>query len=346
MNKEMQAVVFTEPGKYEITTRPVPEIKNGNQMLVKILAASICGTDVHILADPPEYQATPNIILGHEFVGEVIEVGDGVRTFQPGDRLICDNNLPCGVCPACQEGHYNVCTGVEAMGVQIDGIFTQYAVVPESSAVKIAKDLELDRAIFAEPVNCVIGGVKQLKVMPGDSILILGGGPIGIYYESLLKQAGAGKVFVSEVSEFRSDYVLKFGADRVINPQKENLKAEIMKETDGCGVDIVVDAVGVLINDALDCVKMGGQILLFGLNENAKQTICQSDIARKNIKILGSFIGNYTLRSVAKALETGVADFRELITHRLPLGEFETGLEAMRNGTALEVVLYPFDDIR
>lgn len=344
--KEMQAVVYTEVGKYEITKRPVPQIKSGNQMLVKVLAASICGTDVHILATPPGYEGTPGIILGHEFVGEVVEVGSEVQGFKPGDRLICDNNLQCGACSACQAGNYNVCENVKAMGVQIDGVFCEYAVIPESSAVKVYKDLPIDKAIFAEPLNCVMGGVQSLKVIPGTTVLVLGGGPIGMYYASLLKANGAGKVIVSEVSEFRTEYLLKSGADRIINPVKQNLKEEIMKETNGHGVDIVVDAVGVLINDAIECVKPAGQVQLFGLNASAKQTICQTDITRKGITITGSFIGCYTLLATAKLLECGLVNFEHLITHRLPLKDFAIGLEAMRSGEALEVILYPFDDIR
>ena len=343
---EMKAVVYEGPGKYSITTRPVPEIKREDQMLVKVLAASICGTDVHILADPPEYEATPGIVLGHEFVGEVLEVGSGVKTFKAGDHLICDNNLQCGVCPDCQEGNYNVCSNVQAMGVQIDGVFSQYAVIPESSAVKIDKDVPLDRAIFAEPLNCVMGAVKKLKVMPGDNVVILGGGPIGMYFATLLKMSGAGKVLVSEVSEFRAEYALKSGADRIINPMKEDLAAEVKKETHGRGADIVVDAVGVLINDAVKCVKPAGQVLLFGLNQNARQEVCQSDWTRQGITIYGSFIGCYTLQTVGKVLESGAINFDHLITHRLPLEDFAEGLAAMRAGTAFEVILYPWEDIR
>lgn len=344
--KEMQAIVFKETGKWVKENRSVPQITSDDGILVKVLAASICGTDLHILSVPPGYEATPDIILGHEFVGEVIEVGSKVKTFAVGDRLICDNNLQCGVCTPCREGNYNVCENVEAMGVQIDGVFCQYAVIPESSAVKISKDVPLERAIFAEPLNCVMGAVKKLKVMPGDSVLILGGGPIGMYFAGILKASGAGKVIVSEVSEFRAEYALKSGADRVINPAKENLHEEIMKETENLGTDIVIDAVGVLVNDAIKCVKPAGQVLLFGLNASSSQTICQTEITRKGITIMGSFIGCNTLRATAKLIESGLVNFDHLVTHRLPLDEFETGLEAMRSGKAFEVILYPFDDIR
>ncbi len=342
----MQAVVFKDVGKYEVTTRPIPEIKKADQMLVKVLAASICGTDVHILSDPPGYTATKDIVLGHEFVGEVVEVGSDVRTFKPGDRLICDNNLPCGVCPACKEGHSNVCCNMVAMGVQIDGIFSQYVVIPEHSAVSIPKDLPLERAIFAEPLNCIMGGVKKLKVMPGDTVLVLGGGPIGMYYTTLLKAEGAGTVLVSEISEFRKEYAKKSGADRVINPKTEDLRAVVMELTNGYGADIVVDAVGVLLGDAIACVKPAGQVLLFGLNESVSQTICEADIVKKDLTILGNWIGHDTLSTVGNMLASGNVNFDHLVTHKLPLKDFEIGLEAMRRGEAFEVILYPFDDIR
>lgn len=344
--KEMQAIVFKETGKWVKEKRPVPSIKSEDGILVKVLAASICGTDLHILSVPPGYEATPDIILGHEFVGEVIETGPKVKTFKPGDRLICDNNLQCGVCAPCREGNYNVCEHVEAMGVQIDGVFCEYVSIPESSAVKISKDVPLEKAIFAEPLNCVMGGVKKLKVIPGDTVLILGGGPIGMYFAGILKASGAGKVIVSEVSEFRAEYALKSGADRIINPTEENLYEEIMKETEGLGADIVIDAVGVLIEDAIKCVKPAGQVLLFGLNASSSQTICQTDITRKGITIMGSFIGCNTLRATAKLIESDLVNFDHLVTHRLPLDDFEIGLEAMRSGKAFEVILYPFDDIR
>lgn len=344
-SKMMDAVVFTETGKYEFTKKTEPEITKANEMKVKILAASICGTDVHILGNPPGVVATPGIILGHECVGEVVQIGVGVSSYQVGDRIILDNNLPCGVCPACQTGNSNLCTNMSSMGVHIDGVFAQYAVIPESAAVKISKDMSIDKAIFAEPLNCVMGGMKKLKVMPGDTVLILGGGPIGLYYTSMFKASGAGKVLVSEVSEFRIEHAIKNGADYVINPSKDNLKEKVLSLTNGKGADIVVDAVGVLLPDAIQTVCNGGSILLFGMNAQARQQISQNDITARGITIYGNFIGLNTLKNVANLLENDVVNFESMITHRLNLSEFETGLEAMRKGQALEVVLYPFGEM-
>ena len=338
-----KAIIYDSPGKFKLVEKPVPEVKKGTDVLIKILAASICGTDLHILADPPEYPAVPGVTIGHEIVGEVVECGADVTAVKPGDRVIMDNNIACGVCECCQSGDYNICPNMKSLGMEYDGAFAQYCVAPEANLATISKDVPIDMAIFAEPLNCVYGGLSKIKIMPGDSVLVLGGGPIGMYFTKLCKQMGAGKVFVSEISEFRKKFLMECGADRVINPIAENLSDEIRKECKN-GVDIVIECVGVLINDAIANVKPGGTILLFGLNESARQEICQGSIPRKGISILGTFIGHYTLQSVANGLNSGILDFRHMITHRLPLEEFGTGLEAMRKGEGIEVILYPWGE--
>jgi len=337
----MNAIVFTDYGKFEYTKKPEPELTRADDVKIKILGASICGTDVAILATPQRVPGVPGIILGHECVGEVLETGEAVKALKPGDHVILDNNIPCGVCPNCQTGHSNLCTDMRSMGVHIDGVFAEYAVAPEAQLVKIDAGIPLEESIFAEPLNCVTGAVKKLKVMPGDTALVLGGGPIGLYFATLLSKCGAGKVLVSEVSAFRAKYAYLQGASRVINPKEENLYDEVMKETDGNGADIVIDAVGCLISDAVKCVKASGSVLLFGQNAAAKEEICQNDITSRGITIYGNFIGDHTLRNVANILKTKKADFSQMITHRLPLSRFGEGLEAMRKGEALEVILYP-----
>ncbi len=340
----MKAIVFKSRGKWTYEDRPEPQIKKDDDMLVKVLACSICGSDVHILADPPGIAANNDIILGHEFVGEVLEVGKGVRNFQKGDHLICDNNIPCGVCSACQTGHSNMCENVQAMGSGTDGVFTGKVVIPEKNAAKIPKELPIEKAIFAEPLNCVMGAMKKANIQNGDTVVVLGGGPIGMYFTTLCKARGAAKVIVSEVSEFRAKHCISAGADVIVNPKKEDLEKVVLKESDGLGADLVIDAVGVLLPDAIRIVKRAGDIIIFGMNSSVQENITESDIVLKGITIYGNFIGDHTLFQVARLLASDTLDFSHMITHKLPLSKFKEGLEAMRNGSAIEVILYLEDE--
>lgn len=337
----MEAIVFNEIGKFEYTQRPEPVICNADDVKIKILAASICGSDVHILADPPGIAANTGIILGHECVGEVVDMGEEVTGFSAGDHVILDNNLTCGICPFCRSGHSNMCINMRSMGSGIDGVFCEYAVVPEYAVAKIPKETDVRKAVFAEPMNCVMSAVKKLDVVLGCTAVVLGGGPIGLIFSEFLKKNGAGKVIISEVSESRSSYAGANGADRVINPVKEDLQKEIWKETDGLGADIVIDAVGCLMRDAVSIIRPAGTILLFGLNANAHDDIVQNEITIKDVTILGNYIAVNALEDVANTLKNDLMDFTNMITHELPLKDFGVGLEAIRKGEAMEVVLYP-----
>ena len=338
---EMTGVIFKDVAKYEVVKRPVPKISKQEDVLVQIEAASICGTDVHILHDPPGLPATIGAILGHEFVGRIVEVGKDVKSLKVGDRIVCDPNVPCGYCPMCQLGYPNLCRNIETIGIHVDGGFTEYVLVPEKMAVKIPADMPTDVAVFAEPINCVMGGMDKIRLLPGQTVLVLGAGPIGLYFTALLRANGAGKVLVSEVSEFRAAYAKQMGADRVINPIKENLSEIVKEATGGIGADVVIDAVGMLLPDAIQCVRPAGKILLFGMNDAARQTICQTDLTWNNINVLGNFIGLFTLVPTVNVLASGIIDFTQLITHRLSLEQFDEGMKAMKDGTGIEVVLYP-----
>ncbi|MSS15735.1 zinc-dependent alcohol dehydrogenase [Porcincola intestinalis] len=340
----MKAVVFKDLATWAFEERPVPEVKKADDVLVEVEAASICGTDVHVLGDPPGFIGTKGIILGHECVGTVKQVGTGVEGFKAGDRVVLVPNLPCGYCESCRRGKANMCNNERVMGVTCDGVFARYFVAPEVALTKIPDDMPRNLAVFAEPVKCVMGAMDWVRVLPGESVLILGGGPIGLYFTMLMKANGAGKVIVSEPSKYRAEYARACGADLVVNPIEENLHEVVLRETDGNGVDIAADAVGVLIKDAIECTCKGGRVVLMGQNGAVNETICQNDIVSKGLSIFGNYIGNYIMSRTVKMLEAGVIPVEKIITHQLPLSRFEEGLEAMRNGTGLEVILYPDEE--
>ncbi len=337
----MKAIVFKDLATWTYEERPVPEIKKVNDVLVEVEAASICGTDVHVLGNPPGFIGTKGSILGHECVGTVREIGDGVEGLKVGDRVVLVPNIPCGYCESCRQGKANMCENEKVMGVTCDGVFAKYFVAPEVALTKIPDDMDKDLAIFAEPVKCVMGAMDWVRVLPGETVLVLGGGPIGLYFIMLLKANGAGKIIVSEPSEYRAKYAMDCGADIIIDPTKQNLAEEIAKITGGRGVDISVDAVGVLINDAIVNTCKGGRIVLMGQNGAVNETICQNDIVSKGLSIFGNYIGNYIMSRTVKMLEAGVIPVEKIITHKLPMSKFAEGLDAMRKGVGLEVILYP-----
>lgn len=251
MNEMMNAVTFKDIATYEIGARPAPKIVKPDDVLVAMEACSICGTDVHLLADPPGFLGTKGIVLGHECVGKVEAVGSHVGGLKPGDRVVLEPNVACGYCDYCRMGVPNMCLNDKILGVTIDGVFADYFVAPEKALVKIPQEMPAEIAVFAEPVNCVMGAMSKIRLLPGENVLVLGAGPIGLYFTMLLKSNGAGKVIVSETSEFRAEYAKKCGADLVINPMKENLSDVVKQHTGGLGADVTVDAVGVLMPDAV-----------------------------------------------------------------------------------------------
>lgn len=208
---------------------------------------------------------------------------------------------------------------------------------------KIPQQMPVDLAVFCEPVKCVMGAMDMVRLLPGESVVILGGGPIGLYFTMFYKAAGAGKIIVSEPSEFRAKYAKELGADIVVNPITQNFEEVVKANTNGIGADVTVDAVGTLIKDAIACTRRNGRIVLMGQNGAVNETICQNDIVSNGLQIFGNYIGKNIMTQTVKVLEAGVIPVEKIITHRLPMSKFEEGLDQMRKGLGLEVILYPDD---
>ena len=337
----MKAIVFQDIAKWGFEERAIPEVKKTTDVLVEVEAASICGTDVHVLGNPPGFIGTKGSILGHECVGIVRETGKDAGSLKAGDRVVLVPNLNCGCCEYCRMGQPNMCANERVMGVTCDGVFAKYFVAPEQSLTKIPDDMPKDLAVFCEPVKCVMGAMDMVRLLPGETVLILGGGPIGLYFTMLYKATGAGKIIVSEPSEYRAKYAKELGADVVINPIKENLEEAVKDNTGGFGADVTADAVGTLIKDAIACTRRNGRIVLMGQNGAVNETICQNDIVSNGLQLFGNYIGKNIMTQTVKMLASGVIPVEKIITHRFPMSRFEDGLDQMRKGLGLEVILYP-----
>lgn len=340
MKKKMPAAVFEGKGKLSLQDRPVPSIREDNDVLLKIDIASVCGTDVHILAVPPGHPATENTILGHEYVGTIVDAGDGVTHLKKGDRVVVNPNLVCGYCAYCRKSMPNLCENMTTLGIFIDGGFTQYNVAPADALFRISKDVPLDEAIFAEPLSCVLNGINKLKPLPWETALVLGAGPIGLYFIELFRLTGLKTILVSEPTGKRASMAKKCGASEIINPKKQKVEKAVRTRT-GIGADIVVDAVGTLMKDAIACVSKGGRVLLFGMNTQALPEIRQNDITRNEIQVIGSFIANATFPPTVALLESGQLDLKKLVTHTFKLKDIQKGIDAMRSGKAIKVLITP-----
>jgi len=340
MSQAMQAIVFHGPGHWALEECPRPGIQAADDVLLRVERVSICGTDIHILSDPPGHPATPGSILGHEYVATVADVGESVSNVKPGDRVVIDPNITCGLCDYCRLGLTNVCENMTSLGIFRHGGLAEFNIAPAKALHKISHDVPAERACLAEPLACVLHAFEKTAIVPGESVAILGAGPIGLLFLMLFKSAGAGKVFVVEPTEFRRQMAERLGADAVLNPKTEDCLAEVRAAT-RIGVDVAVDAAGSLLPESLQLVRRGGRVILFGVNQHAERQINQYPITRHENSILGSYIQRTAFPKVVRILEAGFLPVEKLITHRLRLNEAGEAFEAMRAGTAIKAVIEP-----
>ena len=340
MPDTMQGIVFHGEGHWGLEKLPVPKIQALDDVLLKVDRASVCGTDIHILSTPAGHPATPGSILGHEYVATVVEAGEGVRDLQPGDRVVIDPNITCGTCEYCRLGMSNACANMTTLGIFRHGGLAEFSLAPARALHRINRDVPLDRATLAEPLSCVLHAFEKTALIPGESIAILGAGPIGLLFAMLFRAAGAGKILIVEPVEFRRRMAEQFGVDYALDPKAGDMAAQV-KAVTRIGADVVVDAAGTLLPEAVNLVRRGGRVLLFGMNQHADRQVNQYTVTRHEISILGSFIQRTSFPKVVKILEAGLLPVERLVTHRLTLGEVHTGLEAMKQGQAIKVAVAP-----
>jgi threonine dehydrogenase-like Zn-dependent dehydrogenase len=270
----MRAAVFLGEGRLEFQDRPIPAVVRRDDVLLRVEAASVCGSDIHILNVPQDHPANVDVVMGHEYVGEVLEIGEDVQHLQPGDRVIVSPDIRCGYCYYCQIGLSSMCENRTTLGIFIDGGFAKYSVAPARALFKVDKKVPPEIAAIGEPLACALSGITKANIQPGDTVVVLGAGPIGLLFALLARMCGAGQVITSEVADGRRQCAAELGVDLVVDPREQNLKDVVMNRTPR-GADIVIDAVGSLFGQALELPRCGGKILLFGVNTLSETNLNQ-----------------------------------------------------------------------
>ncbi|MFH1612576.1 MAG: alcohol dehydrogenase catalytic domain-containing protein [bacterium] len=338
LKKEMLGAVFEE-GKLVLKNVIFPTIKKENEVLLKIELASICNTDINILEKPSNYLAIPEIILGHEYIGSILEVGKNVHDFKIGQKVVVNPSISCLFCKYCQNNLPHFCENLSYLGISVDGGLAEYSVVPSSTLYSIPDDLNSEIAIFTESLSYVMNALEKIKILPDFNVVVLGTGLIGLICIKLLKTFNPKMIIASEINKYRRNFALKCGADFVINPIEENLEKVVLEKTK-IGAHIVIDTVGSLLKFAFKLVQVQGKIILLGENKQTKTEIFQNKITSSEITIYGS-TSSQSYSSTLNFLQKNIINLENLITHKLPLSKIHAGLNLLKTGEAIKVLIYP-----
>jgi len=326
----MKAMVITKPGQILIEERPIPEYKE-NEVLIKVKAAGICGSDAHIYYGKNAFAVYPRVV-GHEFAGEIVKVGKQVKNLKQGDRVTVDPVNSCGHCYACRIGRHNVCTSLSVMGVHRDGGFREYAAANAANVYKVPERIPWKIAAMVEPYSIAAQVLERGRLTADDMVLICGAGPIGLIILQAAKMKGA-KVAIMDVVESRLTKAKHMGADLIINSKKSDMVTELMKFTDGMGANLIFEATGnvkVLETCIKDAVSPAGRVVVLGFSTDMIQ-IPQVAIMSKEIEIIGTRLNNNKFAEVIEWFSKNLVQPEAILSHTFKLEELEKAFAFMHS---------------
>jgi len=334
----MLAAVFHGDGVVLLEDHPDPVITAPDEIIVRVEACGICGSDLQIANVPPGHPSTPPVVLGHELVGRVVAVGSSPGDAKVGLRVVVDPDPKCGTCAFCRAGRPANCTNIVALGVYRDGALAEYVSAPASCAYPISEDVPAEIAALVEPLACVVNATNRAAIRPGESAVVYGAGAIGLLFAAVFKASGGSPVVVLEPNERRRTVALEVGADHALSPEEfVSRRASILP----LGADVVADAVGSSLGDAIEVAAMGARVVVFGMNQNAVIPIRQVMITEKSIVVFGTYITHFTFPAAIRMIESGALNLKPIVSDVVPLADALDGLARLRSGLATKVVIVP-----
>lgn len=347
--RTMKALVKTHKGDgfLEVQKVDVPRIANGDDVLIEVTAAGVCGTDIHIWHD--EFPYWPPVVLGHEFSGIVREVGKDVTEFAPGDLVVGEPHTHyCGKCELCRAGKIQLCAHKRSPGWGMDGAFADYLVMPELFLHKVPADVDPVTAALCEPLAIAVAGVcERGRVETQDTAAVVGAGPIGLLSCIAAKASGASRVIVLGTNadeKIRFGIARKLGADAVINVQKEDAKTAVDALTDGKGANLAVEASGTAagVNTAVDIVKKCGRIAVLGMPGKSDLTVNWLGMVHKVLDVIFSFSSSVSSWDRALSImENTPYDLSALVTHRVNIADWARVFDDIGRGDAIKAMFVP-----
>ncbi|NJD77423.1 MAG: L-threonine 3-dehydrogenase [Candidatus Methanoperedens sp.] len=343
----MKAVRKTTEGPgLELVDIPVPE-PGDHEVLTKVKACSMCGTDVHIYNwEHPWSQGriTPPRTIGHEICGEVVDIGDSVTLVQKGDMVSAESHIFDGKCMQCRMGNMHICENLRFFGVDVDGFFSEYAIIPETNVWKNPPEMPFEIATLQESIGNSVYTVFSNDVA-AKTVAVFGGGPTALFAIGLLKAAGATLIITVAGSGRHLDIAEKMGADVVINRHEKDPVSEILSLTGGRGVDVFLEMSGSgnALNQGLKALRPAGKASILGLPTKDICIDISKDFVMKDITVRGVYGRKIwdTWLTTSRLLSTGKFNPAPVITHRIKLEDFEKGFEAMKSGESGKVVMFP-----
>lgn len=351
MENHMKAVMKTNPGPgIEIRAIPCPTLPKNypdGEVIVEVGACGICGTDVGIYRWHPWESRSVKIprVLGHEISGTVVEIGKNCGDWKVGDRVVSDTDMGCGKCFFCRIGRVNICENRKSLGLQLDGGMAKYVATRANNLFLLPAHLSFEVGAAMEPLGVAMNAYLKSGFKPGDKVLILGTGSIGLATLMLLKTAGASEVFITglKVDQWRFEKAKELGADAVFNVDEEDPTDQLMSRTHGRGVDIVFVCAGGRENlfQASRWVRKAGTVMVIGLSHGGVD-FDSNLLVEKELVFKGAYRRTpETWDRILELVGKGKIPLKELVTHSVPLEEVEAGFHLIEKGEALKVVVTP-----
>ena len=329
----MKAAIFVEPGKIEATELPNPVVAPG-EVVVRVRACGVCGTDVHIFTGELKEDVKPPVVLGHEITGEIVAVGDGVTQWREGQIVAVDPVVSCGRCEYCQSGRPNLCTGPTVIGYSRHGGYAEYVAVPASHVVALSPGVGPKAGILVETLACVLNGYERLGFEAGRTAMVMGAGAVGLLWNQVLKRSPSSYLIQTEPVAFRRRAAADLGADLVIDPSSESV-AERVRSVLPEGVDFIVDASGdpVAIEEGIRLVRPAGTFMIFGIAPaDADIRVNPHDLYQREMRIIASKMPPHKLNQAARLLESGRIDFERIVTTRRGLNDVAEAIRMFTEG--------------